>query len=235
VSVWAAKRFWTAASVVPVEGGFTVNLDARPVRTPLKSALVLPTPGLAEAVAAEWQAQVDKIDPEKMPFTRTANSAIDKVAAQMDEVAAMLAAYGDSDLLCYRAEAPPELVARQAAAWDPILDWAAETLGSPLSVTTGVVHVPQPPASLGRLHKRVRELTAFQLSAFHDLVALSGSLVLALAVTEGRLAAQTAWRLSRIDEDWQISLWGEDEEAAEVAAQKQAAFLQADRFFGLCG
>lgn len=235
MSVWAARRFWTTAAAVPVEGGFAVHLDGRPVRTPLKAQLVLPTLALAEALAAEWQAQDGKVNPETMPFTRTANSAIDKVAPQFDAVAAMLAEYGGSDLLCYRAEGPEDLVARQAEAWDPVLIWALEQFGADLVVATGVVHVAQPAESLAQLHRKVGEMTTFQLSAFHDLVALSGSLVLALAVTEGRLTADAAWSLSRIDEDWQISLWGEDEEAAEVAARKRAAFLQADRFFGLCG
>jgi chaperone required for assembly of F1-ATPase len=235
MSTWAARRFWTTASAIPVEGGFAVHLDARPVRTPLKAPLVLPTLALAEAVAAEWQAQGGKVNPETMPFTRTANSAIDKVAPQIDAVAAMLAAYGGSDLLCYRAERPPELVARQAEAWDPVLIWALEVLGADLVVTEGVMHVEQPPEALMRLHERVAAMTPFQLAAFHDLVAMSGSLVLALAVTGGRVTAEEAWRLSRIDEDWQISLWGADEEAAEVAALKHAAFLLADRFYGLCG
>lgn len=235
MSVWAARRFWTHATAVPAPGGFTVHLDDRPVRTPLKAPLVLPTLALAEAVAAEWRAQEGKVNPETMPFTRTANSAIDKVAPQFEAVAAMLAEYGGSDLLCYRAEGPEDLVARQAAAWDPILVWALERIGADLVVTTGVIHVAQPPESLIALHRKVGEMTPFQLSAFHDLVALSGSLVLALAVTEGQVTAEEAWALSRTDEDWQISLWGEDEEAAAAAAIKHAAFLQADRFYGLCG
>lgn len=235
MSVWTARRFWSTASAVPVEGGFTVHLDGRPVRTPLKAPLVLPTLGLAEAVAAEWQAQDGKVRPETMPFTRTANSAIDKVAAQQDEVVAMLAAYGDSDLLCYRAEGPADLVARQAAGWDPLLDWAAQALDAPLVATAGVIHIAQPGESLEALATQVSALSPFELSAFHDLVAISGSLVLALAVTHKRLSAEEAWSLSRIDEEWQISLWGEDEEAAEVAALKREAFLQADRFYGLCG
>lgn len=235
MSVWSARRFWTTASAVPVEGGFTVHLDARPVRTPLKAPLVVPTQALAEAVAAEWQAQEGRVDPETMPFTRTANSAIDKVAPQKDEVSAMLAAYGGSDLLCYRAEGPPDLVALQSDAWDPILDWAEEKLGVTLRVTTGVVHIEQPPEARVTLHRMVGELTVFQLSAFHDLVALSGSLLLALAVTAGHLPAEAAWAASRVDEDWQASLWGVDEEAAEMAALKRTAFLQADRFFQLCG
>ena len=235
MSVWAAKRFWTTATVVPAEGGFTIHLDARPVRTPLKAPLILPTLALAEAVAAEWQAQEGKIDPETMPFTRTANSALDKVAPQFEAVAAMLAAYGESDLLCYRAEGPEDLVARQAEAWDPLLVWAADKLDAPLAITFGVMPVEQSQGSINRLAELVRDQSAFQLAAFHDLVAVSGSLVLALAVTRKRLTAEAAWDLSRIDENWQIALWGEDEEAAEVAARKHSAFLQADRFYGLCG
>ena len=235
MSTWTARRFWTTASAMPVEGGFTVHLDARPVRTPLKAPLVVPTLALAEAVAAEWQAQEKTVNPETMPFTRTANSAIDKVMPQFAAVADMLAEYGGSDLLCYRADGPADLVALQARHWDPILDWARAELGADLTRTTGVMHVAQPETSLEALRAHVHALSAFQLSAFHDLVAITGSLVLALAVARGRLTAEAAWTLSRVDEDWQISLWGEDEEAAESAALKRAALLQADRFFALCG
>jgi chaperone required for assembly of F1-ATPase len=170
-----------------------------------------------------------------MPFTRTSNSAIDSVARQFDAVADMLSAYGDSDLLCYRATGPDDLVARQAAGWNPLLDWAATVLQAPLRITAGVMHVDQPPASLSALDAAVRRLSPFQLAAFHDLVALSGSLVLALAVTRGRLTADAAWTLSRIDETWQAEVWGTDEEAAERTAFKLAEFLRADRFFALCG
>ena len=235
MSSWTARRFWTDTSAVPVDGGFTVHLDARPVRTPLKAPLVVPTLGLAQAIAAEWQAQTGKVNPETMPFTRTANSAIDKVAPQHAAVAAMLAEYGGADLLCYRAVGPDDLTARQAAAWDPVLDWAKVQMDAPLVVTLGVMHVDQPAASLARLRQAVEALDPFRLSAFHDLVAISGSLVLALAVTHRFLTAEAAWDLSRIDEAWQIALWGEDEEAAEIAALKRGAFLQANRFYGLCG
>jgi chaperone required for assembly of F1-ATPase len=235
VSGWTARRFWAEASVVPAEGGFAVHLDARPLRTPLKAPVILPTIGLADAVAAEWQAQGEKVDPASMPFTRTANSAIDTVTREFDRVAAMLADYGGSDLLCYRAEGPEDLIALQRAGWDPLLDWAARELGAPLQTTSGIVHVPQSHETLEVLTGLVRKQTAFQLAAFHDLVSLSGSLVLALAVQSQRITAEEGWRLSRIDEDWQISLWGEDADAAEVAGRKQAAFLHADRFYGLCG
>lgn len=235
MNTWAARRFWTTASAVPVDGGFAVHLDARPVRTPLKAQLVLPTQTLAEVVAAEWQAQERKVDPTTMPFTRTANSAIDTVARQFDAVARMLSEYGGSDLLCYRAEEPDELIALQSQGWDPLLDWAATALGAPLQVTTGVVHVAQPAASLETLHRQVSGLDVFRLAAFHDLVAISGSLILALAVVHRRITVEEAWQLSRIDEDWQISQWGEDEEAAEVAGLKQSALRHADRFYALCG
>ncbi len=235
MSAWAPRRFWTAAAAVPAEGGFTVHLDGRPVRTPLKAPLVVPTLALAEAIAGEWQAQDGKVDPETMPFTRTANSAIDKVEPQVAAVADMLAEYGGSDLLCYRAEAPADLVALQARAWDPLLGWARDELGASLTATVGVMHVAQPADSLARLRQEVHALPAFPLAAFHDLVALSGSLILALAVTRRRVSAEDAWTLSRVDEDWQISLWGEDEEAAEVAARKRAALVQAYRFYALCG
>lgn len=235
MSSWTPRRFWSAATVVPAEGGYTVHLDARPVRTPLKAPLLVPTLALAEAIAAEWEAQEKTVDPESMPFTRTANSAIDKVSTQFDAVADMLAEYGGSDLLCYRAAGPDELIALQADAWDSLLTWARESLGAPLQTTVGVMHVAQPAASLQALRLHVRALNPFQLAAFHDLVALSGSLVIALAVARRRIAADEAWNCSRIDENWQIALWGDDEEAAEVAARKRAAFLQADRFYGLCG
>ncbi len=235
MSTWAARRFWTTASAVPVDGGFAVHLDARPVRTPLKAPLVLPTQALAEVVAAEWQAQAGKVDPTTMPFTRTANSAIDTVTRQFDAVARMLSEYGGSDLLCYRAEGPDELIALQSQGWDPLLEWAATALGAPLRMTTGVVHVAQPEASLETLHQQVAGLNAFRLAAFHDLVAISGSLILALAVVHRRITVEEAWQLSRIDEDWQISQWGEDEEAAAVAGLKQGALRHADRFYALCG
>jgi chaperone required for assembly of F1-ATPase len=235
VSIWTPRRFWTSATVTAAGGGFTIQLDGKPVRTPLKAALILPTEGLAQAVAAEWQAVEGKVNPAVMPFTRMANSAIDKVAPQITAVADMLADYGGSDLLCYRATAPEALADRQAAAWDPLLDWAATALDAPLHAVPGVMPHAQPGPSLAALRRAVRDLSACQLVAFHDLVALSGSLVLALAVTRGRLSADAAWDLSRIDEAWQIAEWGEDAEAAEVAALKRADFLRADRFFALCG
>lgn len=235
MSAWKAKRFWKTATAEACDGGFTVRLDARAVKTPARRALVLPTQAMAQAVAAEWDAQTGLAKPQTMPVTRAANSALDKVAVQFDEVAGLLAAYGESDLLCYRATDPEGLIARQSAGWDPLLDWCAATLAAPLIPTHGVVHIAQPADSIAALTRLVRAFTPFQLAAVHDLIAISGSLVLALAVTRGRLSVDQAWELSRIDETWQNELWGVDEESADLEAAKHGALAEAGRFFGLCG
>ena len=234
MSSWAAKRFWKQASVDRVEGGFAVRLDARPVKTPAKAAFVLPTQAMAAACALEWDAQTAAIKPDTMPMTRYANSAIDKVAHQFAEVAEIVAAYGGTDLLCYRAPWPAALSDRQAAGWDPLLRWADEALGAPLEVTAGVTHKAQPTASLARLSDLTAALTPFQLAGLHDLVAISGSLVLGLAVAQGRLDANSAFDLSRIDEHWQAEEWGQDEDAAALEQHKREAFSDAARFFALC-
>ncbi len=231
MSDWAAKRFWKEAAVVSNDAGFSVELDSRPVRTPAKSPLSVPTEAMASAIAAEWQAQGEKINPETMPFTRSANAAIDKVSVQHAEVATLLAAYGDSDLLCYRASHPQELVERQNRAWDPLVDWSATRLKAPLQVYVGVMHASQPEASIARLTEQVHALDAFQLTAFHDLVSLSGSLIIGFAAIQDYAAPQDLWDISRIDENWQIDQWGEDEEATQQANIKREAFLHADRFF----
>lgn len=232
---WAPRRFWTEARAEPAEGGgFTVRLDGRGVRTPAKAALVVPTEDLARAIAAEWQAQGQVLDPQTMPVTRSANSAIDKVMPQFDEVAALIAAYGDSDLICYRAERPEGLVARQAEAWDPLIDWAAGALGARLEPRQGIAHRSQPPESLAALDAAVRALGPFELTALHDLVSLSGSLVIGLATVGRGFEPEALWPLSRVDEDWQRAMWGADEEAEASAETARLAFLHAARFHRLC-
>ena len=230
MSGWAPKRFWTEVAVVPEGEDFAVVLDGRPVRTPQKAHLRVPTRPFAEEVAREWAEQGETLDPNAMPATRLANVAIDKVAASQADVVAMLASYGASDLLCYRAEAPPALVERQQAGWNPLLEWSAGELGARLAVGSGVMPVAQSEADLARLREPVEQMDAFEIAAFHDLVTLSGSLVLGLAVAFGRLSAEEAWGLSRLDEDFQIEEWGADEEAAEAAGRRRAAFLDAARF-----
>ena len=231
MSGWTAKRFWTETRVEEVDGGFTVRLDGRAVKTPAKTLLVVPTRAMADQIAAEWDAQQGRVDPRTMPWTRSANAALDKVGTQFAEVATLLAAYGDTDLLCYRAEGPAELVLRQTEGWDPLLAWCATALNAPLSATTGVMPVGQPAESLARLAARIAQMTAFQLTGFHDLVAISGSLVLALAVADRRLSAEEAWHLSRLDEQWQAELWGHDEEAGALEAARHDGFLHAERFY----
>ena len=233
MSEWKAKRFWTSADVVSVDYGFSVTLDGRSVKTPAKNSLVLPTEAMAKAVAAEWQAQEKTVNPATMPVTRTANAAIDKVIPQHGEVADMLAAYGDSDLLCYRAETPVELVARQDNLWNPLLDWAEQHLDVRLLPRIGVMHIPQAPEVLERLNARVHALAPFELAAFHDLVSLSGSLVIAFAATKDERPAAELWQLSRLDEEFQAELWGRDEEADAMAALKMESFLHAKRMFDL--
>ena len=231
MSEWAAKRFWSEATVEQAEGGWQVRLDARLLRTPAKRALLLPSEALARAIAAEWQAQEERIDPLSMPSTRAANAAIDKVAPQHAEVAAVIAAYGETDLLCHRADAPAELVARQSEAWDPMLDWAAEDLHARLVPVTGVMPARQDPAALERLHALTAAHGPFKLTALHDLVSLSGSLILGFAAIRGRKTPEALWQMSRIDEDWQVEHWGVDAEAAEQAERRRAAFLHASLFF----
>lgn len=232
-SGWSMKRFWAAAGVAERPEGWAVLLDGRPVKTPAKLPLVLPTEALARAVAEEWDAQQGEVRPALMPLTRTANSAIDKVASMAAAVVEEIARYGGTDLLCYRATGPATLIARQAEAWDPWLDWVAGQ-GAALRVTTGIVHVAQPEVSLGRLSARVSARSHFELAALYDLVAITGSLVLGLAVAEGRLEAGDAFDLARLDEDWQAEHWGVDDEAAESAALKRQAMRDAGRFLRLC-
>lgn len=231
---WKAKRFWTEATVAEAEGGFRVLLDGREVNTPGKVPLVMPTRAMAEAVAEEWDAQEEEIKPLTMPHTRSANSAIERVTPQLAEVAEMLLGYGDTDLLCYRAEGPNDLTQRQAAEWDPMLDWAADALEARLEPRVGVMWISQPAASMAAMDRALRDVAPFPMTAMHDLVTLTGSLVLGLAVAKGRISAKEAWRLSRIDEAWQIEQWGADEEAEEVAAIKEAQLLHAEAFWGLC-
>lgn len=233
MSTWKARRFWKASAVVPTATGYAVELDGRVVHTPLKTALVVPTRAMAEAIAAEWDAQEDVINPLGMPVTRSANAALDKVRPQRPEVASIISEYGDCDLLCYRASAPVELAARQAEAWNPLLDWADSALGVRLGTVTGVIHHGQSPEALASLRRMVEQQDDFALAALHDLVSLSGSLVIGLAALAEYRPADHLWTLSRLDESWQAELWGHDEEADETAAFKRAAFLHANRFYAL--
>lgn len=229
----ARRRFWTTAHVVPETGGFGIRLDDRPLRTPAGAALVVPTEALAAAIASEWDALDGEIRPELLPFTRAANVAIDRIAANPAPVVAAIADYGASDLVCYRAAEPAGLAARQADGWDPWLLWSAQWLDAPLVAVTGVMHTAQPQASLDALAAAVAAEDALGLAALHELVVLSGSLVLGLAVARGALDPATAWELSRIDETWQAEQWGRDAEAEAAAAVRRDDFLRAARLKAL--
>lgn len=230
MSEWKAKRFWKQATTEQLSDGWTVRLDGRAVKTPAKAALIVPTWAIADAISVEWDAQEDVIDPMTMPYTRTANAAIDKVAQQHAEVANMLAAYGDADLLCYRAEGPEALMARQAAVWDPYLDWAAEKLGARLHPRVGVMHESQDQTALASLSERTHRMSAHELASFHDLVSLTGSLVLGFATAQDYAAPDDIWAASRLDETWQEEQWGVDEQAQEAAEVKKSGYLHAKAY-----
>ena len=231
MSEWAAKRFWKEASVREDGDGFGVLLDARPLKTPAKNALVLPTKSMALQIAEEWQTTGEVIDPNTMPWTRSANSAIDKIIPQRKEVEAHLIGYAQSDLTCYRADGPATLARRQSEAWDPLLDWVSVTWNVAFNVTTGVMPVAQPDGIAARLAQVMNEMSEFELTGFHDLVTLSGSYVIALATIAERDSREALWQASRVDEVFQIEQWGEDEEAAEQATLRKLAFLHAADFF----
>lgn len=230
MSDWKMKRFWEVAAAVEVEGGFTVHLDGRAIKTPGKAHLIVPTLVMAEAMALEWDAQVEGVNPETMPVTKSANSAVDKVTPQFDAVADMLGEYAGTDLLCYRASQPAELVARQEAAWDPLLAWCTRVFAAPLTPVSGVMFAPQSESSLHILRAALSKLSAFELTAMHDLITLPGSFVIGLAAMKGYATPAELWELSRLDERYQQEQWGLDEEAEDMARIKGEAFEHAYDF-----
>lgn len=238
------KRFYKSVTVVAAElpprkgegnvtGEFRVLLDGKPMRTPAKAEFMVPTAALADAIAAEWEAQRDHIDPATMPLMRLANSAIDGVRARAAEVRAEIVKYAGSDLLCYRAERPGELARRQAGAWDPILVWAQEALEARFLVAQGIVPVAQTETALAPIARALEGLDDFTLSAVYVMTTLTGSALLALAHAHGRLSAEAAWAAAHVDEDWQIGQWGEDAEAKTRRARRWAEMQAASRLMHL--
>lgn len=227
------KRFYAAAAAVPEGGGWRIELDGRPVRTPKRALLTLPTAALAAAVAAEWDAQGDTVAPATMPMTGLANAAIDIVLPDPQAFAAGLAAYAESDLVCYRADAPADLAARQAAAWDPFVAFARTRYDAALRVTDGIAHIAQDAAAVERLAAAIRGLDAYRLAAMQPLVTIAGSLVVALALAEGAVDAETAFAAGYLDELYQAEKWGDDAEALAARAARRQAFDAAARFLSL--
>ena len=212
------RRFYKEVSVAPQDGGLAVLLDGRPVRTPGGNSLVLPSEKLASAIAEEWRAQGEEIVATAMPLLRLADTVIDGVVANRDDVIGAILRFGENDLLCYRAHQPPELVTRQKAGWDPVLDWVAEKHGANMRVAGGLTHVDQPAETLAALRRALEGFDAFTLGALHVIASITGSTILALAVAEGHIPGPRAFALSRIDETYQAEKWGEDAEAAKRAA-----------------
>ena len=231
MSEWKPKRFWQDVSILKVGNGYSVLLDGRGVKTPAKAPLILPTLKLAEAVAEEWRAQIEVVDRAAMPFTGAANAALDKVTHQFEEVAELVSAYAETDLFCYRAEAPRELIERQQRAWNPMLNWSRDALNAPLNIAHGVMFIRQPKQSINALRSCVNKFNPFELTALYDLVGLSGSLVAGLAVVEGHEPPESVWDICQVDETWQKEQWGQDEIAEELTLGKRTKFLQACKFY----
>jgi chaperone required for assembly of F1-ATPase len=227
------KRLYKKAEVVKRDGGYGIALDGRPIKTPAKRDLIVPNEPLAGAIAEEWDSQVGEVHPATMPLTRLATTALDRVTTQREAVIRQTAEYAGTDLVCYRAAHPPALTARQQQAWQPLIDWAAFRYDAPLTVTTGIVPRSQPPASLRCFAAAVAELDDFTLTALHSATAACGSLVIALALLEGRLDAQEAFAASQLDESFQIEAWGEDSEQAERRRALAGDIEAAARFISL--
>ncbi|HJP69894.1 MAG TPA: ATP12 family protein [Sphingomicrobium sp.] len=224
------KRFFEQVSVEKEDGGWTIRLDARPVRTPAHLRLAVPTAALADAIADEWRAVGEKIEPRAMPLTGLANAAIDRIAPQREEFARGLAKYAEADLACYRADGPRELVALQEEEWDRLLAFARRRYDVDFATTSGLMHVSQPAATVERLSHAVAALDAFRLAGLSPLVMIGGSLVAALAVMEEAVTPEAAWNAVSLDERWQLEQWGADMDAEAALQNRARDFFAAARF-----
>lgn len=229
------RRFWKEVTLEQSTFGYAVRLDGRPVKTPTRNELALPTQRLAHAVVAEWDAVEKSIDPARMPMTGFANAAIDRVGPDRDGFAAAIAAYGETDLMCYRAEHGEALAERQAEVWDPWLHWALGRYDVSFVIVEGIIHKPQPEATLEKLRAAVAARGTFELAAMAKLAHLSGSLIATLAVVEHAGAAQDIWNAACLDELWQEELWGADHWAQKNRSDRESEFLQAVHFLDLLG
>jgi len=227
------KRFWKDVTVDRDGDGWAIKLDGRPVKTPGRESLSVPTERLAEAIAEEWRGVAETIDPRAMPLTGLANAAIDRVATDRQAFANGLACYAETDLACYRAEGPRELVARQSEIWDSLLGWARRRYDVDFATTSGLMHVAQPPATVERLSHAVAALDAFRLAGLSPLVTIGGSLVAALAVLERAITPEEAWDAVSLDDRWQLEQWGADAEAEAALESRRRDFMAAARFLEL--
>lgn len=228
-----AKRFYDIVDVLHDGAAFAIRLDGKTVKTPSGQPLLAPTLALADAIAEEWRQQGAEIDLNTLALTKALNTSLDRVSARRDEVVIDLAGFAQTDLLCYRAEAPSELVRRQHASWDPWLNWAAGRYGGELRTVTGVSHIQQPTEALSRIRDAVAAHTNFELTALHTAISISGSAILGLAFTAGALSADECFNLSRIDEDFQAERWGRDAEAETVRLRRLEDLMVARRYLDL--
>jgi chaperone required for assembly of F1-ATPase len=227
------KRVYKNAEPVVTAGGYGIALDGKPLRTPGKRNLVVPNKMLAVAIADEWNAQTEEVRPSSMPMTRLATTALDRVSPNREVVVSQTAKYAGTDLVCYRAAHPQALTARQQAVWQPLIDWAVLRFDAPLRVTTGVIPQSQSPATLRAFAAAVAERDDFTLTALYAATAASGSLVIGLALLEGRVDADEAFAASQLDESFQIEAWGEDAEQTERRRALASDIEAAARFISL--
>ena len=220
------KRFYASAGVAETEGGFSITLDGKPIKTPSGKVVIAPRKEIAEAIAAEWQAQGEMISPLTMPLTRFANSVVEAVTDRADAVADDIAKYLGTDLLFYRAGHPEALVAREAAHWDPVVFWAAETLGAHFMLSEGIVHVRQPDTAVAAARAAFPK-NPWAIAALHVVTTLTGSALLALALAHGVRDPDQIWAAAHVDEDWNIERWGIDEEVAARRAAREVDFRAA--------
>ena len=227
------KRFWKEVTVEAACEGGAIRLDGRPVKTPARAQLQVPTEALANAIADEWRAVGETIDPRAMPLTGLANAAIDRVAPARETFAKGLANYAEADLACYRSEGPSALVEREEREWDKLLGWARRRFDVDFVTTSGLMHVAQPAATVERLSHAVAALDPFRLAGLSPLVTVGGSLVAALAVLEKAMTPEEAWDAVSVDDSWQIEQWGADAEAEAALANRRRDFMAAARFLDL--
>ncbi len=232
------RRFWSEVTVAARDGGFGVDLDGKPVRTPAKAAMIVPTRALAEALAGEWRAQGETVEPDSMPMTRLVNSALDGVANTMEATVAEVAKYAESDLVCYRAGEPDKLVAAQAQAWNPVLAFARDDLGARFVCSEGVVYAKQPEGARAAVRDEVKAIAqgpagSLRLAALSVMTSLTGSALIALAVARQCLSAEAAWSAANVDEDHQRGIWGADQEMLTRRAHRWRDMAAAARVFEL--
>ena len=228
-----SKRFYKHAECSACADGYGVSLDGRTVNTPLGEALIVPSAVLAQEIASEWQGQGDKIVPDTMPMMRLACTAIDKLGPNRDNIVEQMCEYGANDLLCYRAEGPVDLVERQTAIWQPLLDWAGDSYGAGLESTSGIVHISQPEKAISKLRRAVDDHDDFEMTALAEITQLTGSLVLGLAFSSDHIGWEEALDASQLDETWQNERWGEDYEAADRKKNRRSDMETTARFLML--